>query len=168
MKEHIARPGTLVEVIRRFEARVQTFGVALSEFLDEFYRDQSDVNRLARITGRPAITGDSVIDTYVGGVGEHLARRWRLGDPPAWTEAPERFLRRPWFPPGTNLEKAMLIKESPLAFRRRFIFIEAEPLRRVTMPRDKRWFALEARRLGLSVDELKTWFEDDDSPRTQP
>jgi hypothetical protein len=32
--------------------------------------------------------------------------------------------------------KAMLLVESPLAFRRRLIFTEAEPLRRARMPRD--------------------------------
>jgi hypothetical protein len=62
---------------------------------------------------------------------------------PAWGAAvagiadePSRFLRRPYF--TTTLEglKALLIAESPIAFRRRLIFTEAEPLHRARMPAD--------------------------------
>jgi hypothetical protein len=38
----------------------------------------------------------------------------------------------------------------PLAFRRRFIFTEAEPLRRASMPRDGRWWAYETIRSDLA------------------
>jgi len=64
----------------------------------------------------------------LGAIGEHRARRWNLSIP-LWTDDPSRFLRRPYF--TTTLEglKALLIAESPIAFRRRLIFTEAEPLR---------------------------------------
>jgi hypothetical protein len=52
----------------------------------------------------------------------------------------ERFLDRPLFM-GHERMKGLLLAESPLAFRRRFIFTEAEPLRRASMPRDGRWWA---------------------------
>ena len=74
--------------------------------------------------------------------------RWNLGDPPAWTEHPARFLARPWFL-GPERMKGFLLAESPSAFRRRFIFTEAEPLRRARMPRDGRWWAYETMRSGL-------------------
>jgi len=51
---------------------------------------------------------------------------------------------------GHERMKAFLLAESPLAFRRRFIFTEAEPLRRATMPRDGRWWAYETIRSGLT------------------
>src|SRR3546814_5720310 len=55
--------------------------------------------------------------------------RWNLTMVPRWAYEDFRFLRRPWFI-GTDPEKAILLAESPSAFRQRFIFIEAEPLRR--------------------------------------
>lgn len=53
--------------------------------------------------------------------------------------------------------KAFHLAESPLAFRRRFIFTEAEPLRRISMPRDGRWWAYETIRSGLTptAEELR-------------
>jgi hypothetical protein len=62
-----------------------------------------------------------------------LARRWGLTIPP-WSDDPSRFLKRPYFTSPLEGLKALLIAESPLAFRRRLIFTEAEPLRRARMP----------------------------------
>ena len=47
---------------------------------------------------------------------------------------PSWFLKRPHFTSPLEGFKALLIAESPLAFRRRRIFTQAEPLRRATMP----------------------------------
>ena len=49
---------------------------------------------------------------------------------------------------GPERMKAFLLAESPSAFRRRFIFTEAEPLRRASMPKDGRWWAYETMRTG--------------------
>jgi hypothetical protein len=49
-----------------------------------------------------------------------------------------------------SLSRAFLLAESPLAFRRRFIFTEAEPLRRAGMRSDGRWWAYETIRSGLT------------------
>jgi hypothetical protein len=58
---------------------------------------------------------------------------------------------------GSERMKGILLVESPSAFRRRFIFTEAEPLRRATMPRDGRWWAYEKMRTGLTPDaQLET------------
>ncbi|WP_434618764.1 hypothetical protein [Azospirillum sp. B2RO_4] len=153
------RPGTLAEAIRRYKSGRQTFSVALGELLDEFYMDGDKGSRLARLQDPPECAGDKVFDAYAGAVGEHLVRRWHLGTPPEWTEEPCRFLRRPWFPPGVQAEKPILLVESPMAFRRRMLFVEAEPLRRARMPHDARWCAYEYLRTGLmpegdSVDPL--------------
>jgi hypothetical protein len=53
----------------------------------------------------------------------------------SWTQEPSRFLHRPYFTTPIEGLKALLIAESPIAFRRRLIFTEAEPLRRARMPR---------------------------------
>jgi len=51
---------------------------------------------------------------------------------------------------GPERMKGFLLAESPLAYRRRFIFTEAEPLRQASMPRDGRWWAYETIRSGLA------------------
>ncbi|WP_109155536.1 MULTISPECIES: hypothetical protein [unclassified Azospirillum] len=146
------RPGTLGAAIRRYKSGQQTFSVALGEFLDEFYMDRDEASRYARVQESPELLGDDVFDAYAGAVGEHLVRRWHLGKPPDWTEDPCRFLRRPWFPPGVQAEKPILLVESPMAFRRRMLFVEAEPLRRARMPHDDRWRAYEYLRTGMMPD----------------
>lgn len=85
------------------------------------------------IDDAPPLTGDTITDAMLGAVGEHLARRWGL-KVPRWTDQPERFLREPHFPTPLESLKPLLIAQSPLAFRRRLIFVEHEPLRRARMP----------------------------------
>jgi hypothetical protein len=46
-----------------------------------------------------------------------------------------RFLHEPYFTSPIENLKAILLAQSPQAFRRRMIFTEAEPLRRARMPR---------------------------------
>jgi hypothetical protein len=124
------RPETLTEVldrIRKGEPRV----IALCEFLDEFYTRPED--RPSMITEDPGFLDDDIYDAWIGGVGEHLARRWGLRVP-AWTDDPRRFLNHPWFPDDAELLKPYLIAESPPSFRRRHIYTEWEPLRRATFP----------------------------------
>ena len=127
------RPGTLAEVAHRVNAGSQSFEFALREFVDSFYTNPAE--RQSMIDEEPEPLADVRQHAALGGVGEHLARRWKL-DIPAWTEHPSRFLKRPYFTSRLQSLKAMLLVQSPLAFRRRLIFTEAEPLRRARMPRD--------------------------------
>jgi hypothetical protein len=86
------------------------------------------------IADSPEPLSDPIQHAMLGAVGEHLSRRWDLTIPP-WTEERERFLKRPYFTTTMEGLKALLLVESPIAFRRRLIFTEAEPLRRARMPR---------------------------------
>jgi hypothetical protein len=147
------RPGTLAEAVQRYKSGQQKFSVALSEFLDEFYMDTDAGSRYARVEEPPDLVEENVFDAYIGAVGEHLVRRWKLGIPPEWTDDSQRFLRRPWFPPGVEAEKPILLVESPMAFRRRMLFVEADPLRRARMPHDARWRAYEYLRTGLMPED---------------
>jgi hypothetical protein len=121
----------------------------MAGFLDDFYNDKTPESRAGRIAEDPGSTDDHKMNALLGAVGEHLSIRWNIGAAPAWTNQLERFLDRPWFM-GHERMKGFLLAESPLAFRRRFIFTEAEPLRRASMPRDGRWWAYETIRGGLT------------------
>lgn len=132
-------PATLAEAVRLYLAlgggEDAAFSVLIDEFLDAFYTDPDPVRRQAMIDGEPPRIGVERQDAYVGAVGEHLARRWGLKIPP-WSDAGWREVADPWFVGmmGTGLSGLLLV-ESPIAFRRRRIFTEAEPLRRARMPR---------------------------------
>jgi hypothetical protein len=143
----LTRPGTLTQALRLVRDDGETLRYSLAGFLDEFYGDSDPASRRARIEEAPALSGDQQQDALIGAIGEHLCHRWNLGAPPEWTNDPARFLDRPWFM-GPERMKAFLLAESPSAFRRRFIFTEAEPLRRASMPRDGRWWAYETMRTG--------------------
>jgi hypothetical protein len=147
-KINLIRPGTLAQVLRLVR-NGDKLRFCLAGFLDGFYGDPAKQSRVCRISEDPGLTDDLKMNALLGAVGEHLAIRWNLGTPPKWTSQPERFLERPWFM-GHERMKGFLLAESPLAFRRRFIFTEAEPLRRASMPRDGRWWAYETIRSGLA------------------
>lgn len=130
------RPASLREVAE--SARGATgdkaaFGRALAEFLDEFYTQPAE--RQAMLADEPPRLA-KFEDAYLAAVAEHLARRWNLAIP-AWVNQPHRFLDHAHFAGGLEGLKAVLLAESPLAFRKRQIFVEAEPLRRARMPRDE-------------------------------
>ena len=128
----MGRPRTLAEVARRHKAG-EDFSLLLREFLDEFYGEVRRGDAAACIADAPEPLPDLQEHASLGAIGEHLARRWNLTIP-AWTEDPSRFLHRPYFTTPIEGLKALLIAESPIAFRRRLIFTEAEPLRRARMP----------------------------------
>jgi hypothetical protein len=119
------RPRTLAEVVQRAEQEVGLYD-RVREFLDHFYTESG--SRQAALEPEPALTGDAVADAYLAAVAEHLALSYDL-EVPAWVHAPERFLHRPHFA-GPEGMKAVLLAESPLAFRRRMIFVDYDPLAR--------------------------------------
>ncbi len=124
------RPDTLAEMVRWIQDGM-TFRMASARFLDGFYTAEG-TDRQHMLDPRPDLTGDALTDALVGAMGEHLAQRWGLR-PPRWVEEPERFLRTPWFATRLRGLHSRLSVESPLAFRRRMLFVEREPLNRARM-----------------------------------
>ena len=108
-----------------------TFRMASARFLDGFYASD-EADRQGMLDPRPDLTGTALTDAQIGAMGEHLAQRWGLRTPD-WVEEPERFLRTPWFATRLRGLHPMLSAESPLAFRRRMLFVEREPLNRARM-----------------------------------
>lgn len=101
----------------------------LREFLDEFYTEQDPDRRTAMLAEEPPMTDDARANAYYAAVAEHLVLKYHLRVAP-WTQHPSRFLKRPFFPCGLESLKATLLMESPTAFRRRMIFVGADPLYR--------------------------------------
>ena len=105
----------------------------LGDFIDDFrLRSDTDLEREALVRDEPAWIEDAAageINAYLAAMVESLCREARL-DPPAWTEAPRRFLARPWFAGGLENLKAILLAESPVPFRRRNLFVSGNALAR--------------------------------------
>jgi len=101
----------------------------LREFLDEFYSEDDDDLRAAMLQDEPPLVEAARANAYYAAVAEHLALTYGL-PVPKWTSSPSRFLDRPYFPCGLESLKATLLRESPVAFRRRMIFVDAEPIYR--------------------------------------
>jgi len=119
------RPRSLAEVAVAAKAEGDVYA-RLREFLDRFYRDAGA--RRGMLAEEPALLADAVANAYLAAAAEHLAIRYRVPIP-AWVHGQQRFLHMPHFagPPGM---KAMLLAESPTAFRRRMIFVGYDPLGR--------------------------------------
>jgi hypothetical protein len=122
------RPRTLREVSRRVAAGEQAFDPAVREFLDSFYsRPETRVDAIAEA---PELL-EPVRDAYLASVAEHLASVYGLGFP-AWAEHRGLDLARPFFAGGLESLKALLLVESPAAFRRRMLFVSKNALSRAS------------------------------------
>jgi hypothetical protein len=120
------RPRTLHEVARRVAAGEQAFDPAVNEFLDAFYVGAA--TRQASIA-EPPDPLDPLHDAYLAAVAEHLAQSYGL-DVPAWAEHRGLDLMQPFFAGGLESLKALLLVESPTAFRRRMLFVSKNALSR--------------------------------------
>lgn len=119
------RPRSIAEVAERANATPRTFDAAVREFLDA-WQSLSARTRAEALREEPASVG-RIPDAYLAALAEHLALEERVLAP-AWTEHSDRFLTEPFFAGGLESLKALLLVESPLAFRRRLIFISADAL----------------------------------------
>jgi hypothetical protein len=124
------RPKTLAEVARLTLAG-DSFDRCLANFLDGFYAAPS----AAALADDPALLapvhGDlgHVEDAYLAATAEELARGFTLPLPP-WTCGEDRQLHRPWFASPLASLRAVLLVESPPAFRSRNLFVSENALSR--------------------------------------
>ncbi len=109
----------------------ESFDLCLREFLDEFYRAPSQ-NALAI---EPDLLRDNlpakgeVYDAYLAVTAEALACKHGL-DTPSWTYNENRRLHHPWFALTLASLRAVLLLESPAAFRSRNLFVSENALSR--------------------------------------
>jgi len=125
--ENVVRPHSISEIAHRAIGHSQGFDAAVREFLDAWQGMDADTRRNA-LRQEPSHVG-RIHDAYLAALAEHLARIDR-SEIPAWTEKPSRFIDQPFFSGGLESLKPILLIESPLAFRRRLIFISADGLSR--------------------------------------
>ncbi len=124
------RPKSLAEVAR-LAAAGDSFDRCLANFLDEFYAApnagalQVPPELLAPRLGEIG----QVQDAYLAATAEELVRRFSLPCPD-WTGAGVRALRRPWFASPLASLRAVLLLESPPAFRARNLFVSENALSR--------------------------------------
>jgi hypothetical protein len=126
------RPASLKEVSVLAQSDFR-FDPAVREFLDEFYVSDR-ARRIGALADEPNWLS-AVHDAYLAAVAEHLALSYGL-DVPRWTDSPRRTLERPFFAGGMEGLKALLLVESPLAFRKRNIFVSHDALDRPRMHRE--------------------------------
>jgi hypothetical protein len=124
------RPKTLAEVAQ-LTMKGDSFDRCLANFLDEFYA-VPDTKALAAAPmllapdlGEPG----RVQDAYLAATAEKLASDNHF-PVPMWTDAEARKLHRPWFASPLMALRAVLLLESPAAFRSRNLFISQNALTR--------------------------------------
>src|SRR5205085_1774501 len=119
------RPKTLAEVARR-TLEGDSFDRCLANFLDDFYAAPV----AEALAAQPALLAPAfgergrVQDAYLAATAEELARS-RDFPVPDWTDDAARKLHRPWFASSLAALRAVLLLESPAAFRSRNLFISA-------------------------------------------
>jgi hypothetical protein len=124
------RPKTMAEVAQ-LALGGESFDRCLANFLDEFYAAPNTdalANTpplLAPTLGEPG----RVQDAYLAATAEELARAHEF-PAPDWIAADERKLHRPWFASPLSALRAVLLLESPAAFRARNLFVSENALTR--------------------------------------
>ncbi len=106
------------------------FGYALRNFLDRFRRNP-DPRLLGDAPDKLGclLNDDGLADAYLASAAALLCQE--QGFPcPEWVDQPDRVFKRPWFAAKTPNLKAILLQESPAAFRVRNLFVSANALSR--------------------------------------
>lgn len=124
------RPKTLAEVAE-LTARGESFDRCLANFLDEFYAapDATALTDAPQLLAPRSGQLGRVQDAYLAATAEELARPCQF-PVPAWTACDGRALHRPWFASPLAALRAVLLLESPPAFRARNLFISENALTR--------------------------------------
>jgi hypothetical protein len=125
------RPATLFEVAE-LAGDGESFDLCLANFLDGFYASPA----AAALSPPPPMLAPTqgeagrVRDAYLAATAEELARKFGL-PVPDWTANADRALHKPWFASSLGSLRAVLLVESPPAFRARNLFVSENALSRV-------------------------------------
>src|SRR3954470_14305735 len=106
------------------------FDICVRNFLDEFKQNpkaeslEAEPERL-----RDSFEKGPLYDAYLAAVAESLSTEHNIPTP-VWAWAEDRKLQRPWFALPWAGMRAVLLLESPAAFRSRNLFVSANALSR--------------------------------------
>ena len=108
-----------------------SFDRCLANFLDKFCAVPNAKALAAQPVLLAPVFGElgRVQDAYLAATAEELSRVRRF-PVPVWTDADARKLHRPWFASPLAALRAVLLLESPAAFRSRNLFISQNALTR--------------------------------------
>lgn len=121
------RPRTLLAVATD-SACYQDFGHNLRDFLHAFAeaRQRGDALVPMLTPAPPRLTGrfpeGAICDAFLAATADFLARRHRLPTPD-WALPESLTLDHPWFSPDLPSVRAMLLRDSPSAFKDKNIFV---------------------------------------------
>jgi hypothetical protein len=106
------------------------FSYAIRDFADRFH-ESPHLSLLASAPDllEPTLQDQGVADAWVAAVAAYLAETHGLPTP-LWTRGAARCLTKPWFAAKSPNLKAILLQESPAAFRARNLFVSANALHR--------------------------------------
>lgn len=112
---------TLARVARTTFRRPHDFRFALREF----YREVALERDPKLIETPPPPTGRTEYDAYLAAVAEAIAVAggWPV---PRWIDEPARVLQHPYFGNAPSGMRIPLLQESPVFFRKRNIFVDAD------------------------------------------
>jgi transcriptional regulator with XRE-family HTH domain len=99
----------------------------VGEFLDDD-RLADDQELIFTVSESPGPTGDRRADALAAGLAEYLCVRRQLV-PPSWTQVPIEVV--PWWFVSEKRFHALALRESPISFARRGIFVTAGALQRI-------------------------------------
>lgn len=123
----IAKP--LSEAMNEVSSK-NDFSYAVRDFVDRF-RSSGEVHLLKDEPEllSPRLCDGGVADAWVAALAESLARENGYSAP-AWAYSSVRTLSKPWFAASSPAMRAILLQESPAAFRVRNLFVSANALSR--------------------------------------
>ena len=128
LNKKTVRPGSLLEVSERHLIG-ESFDFMVREFLDEFYLNPDFFRIKEEPLSLERVDKGNIKNAYLAAVAEYLAAKYHLGVP-LWVYNEKRFLKEPFFAGGLQKLKPLLIKESPVPFRKRLLFVSENALNR--------------------------------------
>ena len=129
----LMRPASIAETASRIQ-KGEPANIAIGEFLDTYYALPVSARPAALDTApEPVMLPDAVqsrvTDAYLSAMAEALA--YTDGFPcPGWAWDQRYFLADPWFGAQSDGMRLLLLRESPVFFRRRNLFVSANVLPR--------------------------------------
>ena len=124
------RPQTLADVAA-LTREGEPFDFAMRSFLDEFQMQPEPTRILAEPERLLSVARDGErCDAFLAATAETLAATHGF-EAPGWVWQETRKLHRPWFALPWQGLRAILLLESPAAFRSRNLFVSANALSRV-------------------------------------